>query len=64
MSWDGYGFINGNYTIVTIVFVISCSKGLSIGYSATGGVILALACGVGIFADIGIKLRILFEMQR
>ncbi|QGQ94724.1 arsenic transporter [Paenibacillus psychroresistens] len=38
---------------VTIVFVIWQPKGLSIGWSATGGAILALAFGVVSFADIG-----------
>jgi len=39
--------------LITLVFVIWQPKGLSIGWSAAGGALLALTCGVVTLADIG-----------
>ncbi|MEX2461939.1 MAG: arsenic transporter [Paenibacillaceae bacterium] len=47
--------------VITIFFVIWQPKGLSIGWSATGGAILALVCGVVSIADISIVTGIVWN---
>ncbi|MDB5052965.1 MAG: arsenical pump rane protein [Bacilli bacterium] len=47
--------------IITIIFVIWQPKGLSIGWSAAGGALLALLSGIVSFADISTVTTIVWD---